>query len=68
MQRGLRAMQARGELDAAADPTRMATAVLASIQGGLLLAQTYQSAQPLRIALDAALVYLHTFADPGQTA
>lgn len=34
---GLRRMQARGELRAGADPERLATATMASVQGGLLL-------------------------------
>ncbi len=40
---------------------------MASIQGGLLLTQTRKDARALRLALDAALAYLHTFAaDPAR--
>src|SRR2546423_15543054 len=60
--RGLARMRARGELAATADPATLAAATLASIQGGLLLAQTRKSVRPLRVALDAALAYLRTFA------
>ncbi len=60
--RGLERMRARGELVSAADPAALAAATLASIQGGLLLTQTRRSARPLRLALDAALAYLRSFA------
>ena len=62
--RGLTAMQARGELAPAADPATLATVVMAGIQGGLLLTQTRKTSRPLRIALDAALVYLRAFGVP----
>jgi TetR/AcrR family transcriptional repressor of nem operon len=52
---GLRTMQARGRLDADADTDRLALAVLAAVQGGLLLAQTARSVIPLEAALDLAL-------------
>src|SRR3954470_10155543 len=38
--KGLRSMQTHGKLAPRADPGRLATAALASIQGGLLLTQT----------------------------
>ncbi len=60
--RGLERMWARGELAPAADPATLAATTLASIQGGLLLTQTRRSARPLRLALDAALAYLRSFA------
>jgi len=60
--RGLDRMRARGEVRAAADPAVLATATMASIQGGLLLAQTRKDARVLRLALDGAFAYLHTFA------
>lgn len=52
---GLVTMQQRGELAATADPDRLSLAVLASLQGGLLLAKTMRSIEPIRIALDSAL-------------
>jgi TetR/AcrR family transcriptional repressor of nem operon len=64
--RGLERMQERGELATEADPTRLAVATLASIQGGLLLARTQRDTQPLRVALDAALAHLRIF-DTGST-
>ena len=60
--RGLERMRARGEWVSAVDPTALAAATLASIQGGLLLMQTRRSARPLHLALDAALAYLRSFA------
>ncbi len=59
---GLRQMQANGKLRRSADPDRLATATLASIQGGLVLTQTRRDPQQLRIALDAANAYLRSFA------
>lgn len=59
---GLRQMQADSKLRRSADPARLATATLASIQGGLVLTQTRRDPQQLRIALDAAQAYLRSFA------
>ncbi len=62
LREGLRQMQADGKLRRSADPARLATATLAAIQGGLVLTQTRRDPQQLRIALDAAYVYLRSFA------
>jgi TetR/AcrR family transcriptional regulator, transcriptional repressor for nem operon len=62
MREGLRQMQADGKLRRGADPTRLATATLAAIQGGLVLTQTRRDPRQLRIALDAAYAYLRSFA------
>jgi TetR/AcrR family transcriptional regulator, transcriptional repressor for nem operon len=62
LREGLRQMQADGKLRRGADPTRLATATLAAIQGGLVLTQTRRDPQQLRIALDAAYAYLRSFA------
>jgi AcrR family transcriptional regulator len=59
---GLAAMKARGELVQSADPTKLATATMASVQGGLLLGQAARSTEPLRIALDAAIRHLRSWA------
>lgn len=61
----LRRIKARGELRADASPPALAAALLACMQGGLLLTQTRKSAQPLRAALDAGLTYLRSFAPPA---
>jgi AcrR family transcriptional regulator len=55
---GLEAMAQRGALPPAAEPRRLATAVLAALQGGLLLAQLRRSTAPLEAALDGVLELL----------
>jgi TetR/AcrR family transcriptional regulator, transcriptional repressor for nem operon len=62
LRRGLKTMRGRGELHADADPGRLATATMASIQGGLLLSKTRRDPQQMRIALDGAYSYLRSFA------
>jgi TetR/AcrR family transcriptional repressor of nem operon len=58
---GLTQMKDRGDLAPNADPRRLATAVFASLEGGLLLAKAHKDAEPLRIALDAAYAHLRSF-------
>jgi TetR/AcrR family transcriptional regulator, transcriptional repressor for nem operon len=58
---GLTRMQHRGDLVPSSDPRRLATAVFASLQGGLLLAKTHKDAEPLRVALDAAYAHLRSY-------
>lgn len=55
---GLARMRARGELRANTDPTRLATATMASLQGGLLLTQARRDPGQLRAALDGAMAML----------
>ncbi len=55
-------LQDSGKLRADADPERLATATLASLEGGLLMSKALQDEAPLAIALDAALGHLATFA------
>lgn len=57
---GLRAMRDRGRLRPDADPDSLALATVASLQGGLLLAQTTRTTRPLEVALDAALAHLRS--------
>ena len=52
---GLRAMRERGDLHPSGDPERLARALLAALQGGLLLTQTRGETAPLEAALDAVL-------------
>lgn len=59
---GLRAMQVRGKLARSADPDKLATATMASIQGGLLLTQARRDPGQLAIALDAAYAFLRAHA------
>ncbi|MEY9910218.1 TetR/AcrR family transcriptional repressor of nem operon [Catenulispora sp. MAP12-49] len=56
IQAGLRAMHARGELNA--DPDDLALATLAALQGGLLLTQLQRRVKPLEVALDAAIDHI----------
>ena len=62
LREGLEKMRSHGKLARTADPSRLATATLAAIQGGLVLTQTRRDPQQLRIALDAAYAYLRTAA------
>jgi TetR/AcrR family transcriptional repressor of nem operon len=55
---GLRAMHARGELAPEADPERLALALLATVQGGLLLTQVRRESKPLEVALDTMLEHI----------
>lgn len=54
----LSAMHARGELDA--DPDDLALAVLAALQGGLLLTQIQRDTRPLEVALDTILDHVES--------
>jgi TetR/AcrR family transcriptional regulator, transcriptional repressor for nem operon len=51
---GLTRMKTRGKLKQSADPAALATATMASIQGGLLLTQVRRDPHQLRTALNAA--------------
>jgi len=55
---GLAAMRDRGDLAADANPSELAGALLAALQGGLLLAQTTRTTRPLELALDMALEHV----------
>jgi TetR/AcrR family transcriptional repressor of nem operon len=55
---GLREMYARGRLNPDADPDALALALLAALQGGLLLTQIQRDTKPLEAALDAMIELL----------
>lgn len=59
---GLSAMRERGELRPDADPVRLALAVLAALQGGLLLAQTRRDTDALEAGLDTTLDRIRAYA------
>ncbi|WP_018156682.1 TetR/AcrR family transcriptional regulator [Demetria terragena] len=61
---GLATMQARGELTPSASPRELATAVMAALQGGLLLTQVARNTQALELALDMALQHVANFVEP----
>ncbi|GAA0942205.1 TetR/AcrR family transcriptional regulator [Kribbella koreensis] len=66
LREGLQSMSDRGELSPDADPEKLAMALLAALQGGMLLTQTQRDAAPLAAALDAMLTYVESFAtDPA---
>ncbi len=52
---GLRSLHAAGKLPSDIDPDDLATTLLATLQGGLLLAQVQRSTRPLQTALDTVL-------------
>ena len=60
---GLTRMKTRGKLKQSADPAALATATMASIQGGLLLTQVRRDPHQLRTALNAARTNLRHAAD-----
>jgi AcrR family transcriptional regulator len=59
--RGLARMIENGTLRADADPEKLATGLMASLQGGYLLAQTMRDIEPMEIALDMALDQVRSF-------
>ena len=61
---GLRAMSERGDLAAGADPDDLALALLAAIQGGILLTQVYRETKPMEVALDTMLAHIQSLVRP----
>jgi TetR/AcrR family transcriptional regulator, transcriptional repressor for nem operon len=59
----LERMRDRGELRADASPAVLATALLASIEGGMVLSQTRKDPASLRIAVEAGLSRVKTYLD-----
>jgi AcrR family transcriptional regulator len=59
---GLARMRARGDLRSDTDTDSLALALLAALQGGLLLTQTRLDTSPLRAGLDAVLDLIRTYA------
>ena len=51
----LRSLHADGKLPPGIDPDDLATTLLATLQGGLLLAQVHRSARPFQTAVDTLL-------------
>ena len=52
---GLRSLQASGQLPPGLDPDDLAVTLLATLQGGLLLAQVQRSTRPFETAVDTLL-------------
>ncbi|WP_176993707.1 TetR family transcriptional regulator C-terminal domain-containing protein [Nonomuraea jiangxiensis] len=59
---GITRIRESGELAADADPERLATSLMAALQGGLLLARTTRDVRRLEVALDIALGYVRAHA------
>ena len=57
----LERMRGRGELRADAAPAMLAAALLAILEGGMVLSQTRKSPTSLRIAVDAGLAQVRAF-------
>lgn len=55
-------MRERGQIKPGANPKAISVAVLAAIQGGILLSKTARNSQPLELALDMALSHIESFA------
>jgi len=64
LHRGLSAMRRRGELDQHADLRHLATTMLVAHQGGAMLTYVIGTAEPLRVALGAAVDYVASFSSP----
>jgi TetR/AcrR family transcriptional regulator, transcriptional repressor for nem operon len=62
----LHGMRDRGRLLPAADPGQLATAILAALQGGLLLAQIERNVRPLATALDVMISLTESLTPPPQ--
>ncbi|MGA8332170.1 MAG: TetR family transcriptional regulator [Mycobacterium sp.] len=59
---GLTSMRRRGELRPDADPRHLAVSLVVAHQGGALVTHATNDAEPLHIALDAAVKYVRSFA------
>lgn len=65
---GLRAMHARGDLPPAANPDDLATALLAAVQGGILLSKVHRDPRPLEVALDTVIDRIESLASATKNA
>jgi TetR/AcrR family transcriptional regulator, transcriptional repressor for nem operon len=69
-QTGLTAMRRRGDLRPEADPRHLAVSLVIAHQGGAMVTQATGDAEPLRVAVNAAVDYVRAFAahpQPGKT-
>jgi TetR/AcrR family transcriptional regulator, transcriptional repressor for nem operon len=65
---GLRAMQAQGRLVPQASPDDLALAMLAVLQGGLLLGQVQRTTRPLEVAVEAMLTLVAAQSADGSSS
>jgi TetR/AcrR family transcriptional regulator, transcriptional repressor for nem operon len=61
-QTGLTAMRRRGDLRADADPRHLAVSLVIAHQGGAMVTHATGDAEPLRVAVNAAVDYVRSFA------
>lgn len=59
--RGVEHLQDSGRLRPDADPAALASAVMAAVQGGILLARVHRDGAPLRRAMQMAMAHLRSF-------
>jgi TetR/AcrR family transcriptional regulator, transcriptional repressor for nem operon len=57
---GLREMYSRGELIPNAKPDELALAMLAAVQGGILLSQIHRETRPMEVALDTIIDHIES--------
>jgi TetR/AcrR family transcriptional regulator, transcriptional repressor for nem operon len=62
IEKGLSRMREKGQIRSSADTKSMAVAVLAAVQGGILLSKTARNSRPLELALDMALSHVERYA------
>ena len=62
IENGLSRMKELGQIKPSADLKGIAVAVLAAIQGGILLSKTARNSRPLELALDMAISYIERYA------
>jgi AcrR family transcriptional regulator len=65
---GFLRMHALGRLAPEADPRQLALALLAALEGGLLLAQIQRDPEPLAAALDAMIAFVGTLSSTTSTS
>lgn len=65
---GLTAMRDRGDLRPEADPRHLAVSLVVAHQGGAMLTHVTGDPQPLRVAVNAAVDYVRSFAVPPRSA
>ena len=65
---GLLRMHALGRLAPEADPRQLTLALLAALEGGLLLAQIQRDPEPLAAALDAMVAHIATLSSTTSTS
>jgi TetR/AcrR family transcriptional repressor of nem operon len=63
---GLAAMRHRGELRDEADPRHLAAALVIAHQGGAMITHATGDAEPLRVAVNAAVDYVRSFASQSK--